>query len=627
MRVGWRTGGIILAAGLLAMLVLGQGPASAAAERIRSFHSRIVVHIDGSLAVTETIRVTVAGQEIKRGIIRDFPTKYRDRYGNAVKVGFEIQEIRRDGRPEQYHVEKVSNGVRIFIGQKDVLLQPGEHTFTITYRTDRQLGYFEDYDELYWNVTGNGWTFAMDAVTAVVELPPGAEITQYAGYTGPFGSRSRDFWVSQDAAGNLVFKTTRSLAPGEGLTIAVAWPKGIVQPPSAVEQKISFLRDNGPILAAWLGFLALLGYYLVVWWRVGRDPAKGTIIPRFEPPKGFSPAAVRFLMRLGFDAKTFAAAVLDMAVKGYLTIKEDDGSFVLAKKGGGSLSAEEEVLGRELFQGRQTLSISETYQAALANSQEGLKKSLDRMLQVIYFKTNAGYLWPGFMITGLMLAALFFTAADPAAAGGSIIFFVVAGTMLGVFGYLWQRSGWGVRIFFLFFALVWAGPSIFLLPAEAFDSILVPPALVGVIVLHVLFYSLLKAPTLQGRQIMDQIEGFKMYLAVGEKERLELLHPPAKTPALFEKYLPYALALDVENEWSEQFAEVQAQAAAGQSYTPTFYQGSSWDSHHFTNFADSLGSSLSRTISEASTPPSSSSGSGGGGSSGGGGGGGGGSGW
>ncbi len=286
------------------------------------FDSRIIVHADASMTVTETITVTSTGEEIKRGIIRDFPTRYRDRYGNAVRVGFEIVEIRRDGQPEPYHTEKVDNGVKIYLGQKDVLLQPGRHTYTITYKTDRQLGFFQDYDELYWNVTGTGWTFPIDKAKAVVELPPGAKILQYAAYTGPQGAQGQDFRVDYDRAGNIVFTSTTGLGRREGLTFAVAWPKGIVQAPSAREGAAYFLRDNAPLFSAILGFLALLAYYLKVWARVGRDPAKGTIIPLFNPPKGFSPAAVRYLMQMGFDAKTMAAAVLDMAVKGFLRIRE-----------------------------------------------------------------------------------------------------------------------------------------------------------------------------------------------------------------------------------------------------------------------------------------------------------------
>jgi uncharacterized membrane protein len=152
--------------------------------------------------------------------------------------------------------------------------------------------------------------------------------------------------------------------------------------------------------------------------------------------------------------------------------------------------------------------------------------------------------------------------------------------------------------------------------------------LVVLIFINCLFVHLLKALTLKGRRVMDQIEGFKIYLSVAEKERLEMLHPPAKTPELFEKYLPYALALDVENEWSEQFAEVLARAQEeGRPYTPVWYHGRSWDSFSPSRFSNSLGSSFAGAIASAATPPGSSSGSGGGGFSGGGGGGGGGSGW
>ncbi len=199
MQQSWRSLGIILAVVLIGVLVFCQGPAGAATERIRAFHSHIIIHPDASMTVTETISVLGTGQEIKRGIVREFPTTYKDRYGNTVRVGFEIIEIHRDGQPEPYHTEKVANGVKIFMGQRDVFLQPGQYTYTITYKTDRQLGFFQDYDELYWNVTGNGWTFPIDSVQAAVQLPPGTKIKQYAAYTGPFGAKAQDYRVSYDS--------------------------------------------------------------------------------------------------------------------------------------------------------------------------------------------------------------------------------------------------------------------------------------------------------------------------------------------------------------------------------------------------------------------------------------------
>jgi uncharacterized membrane protein YgcG len=150
---------------------------------------------------------------------------------------------------------------------------------------------------------------------------------------------------------------------------------------------------------------------------------------------------------------------------------------------------------------------------------------------------------------------------------------------------------------------------------------------VGLAGCNLLFYWLLKAPTAIGRQVLDQIEGFRMYMATAEEERLKVLHPPEKTPELFERYLPYAMALDCENEWNEKFAAVLAAAAAtgAASSVGGWYHGSG--DFGSRDFSDSLGSNLTSSISSAATPPGSSSGSGGGGSSGGGGGGGGGSGW
>lgn len=143
--------------------------------------------------------------------------------------------------------------------------------------------------------------------------------------------------------------------------------------------------------------------------------------------------------------------------------------------------------------------------------------------------------------------------------------------------------------------------------------------------LNVWFYRLLKRPTVGGRKVMDQVEGFGMYLCTAEQSQLEFAHPPERTPELFEKYLPYALALDVENTWAESFSDVLARAGeGGQPYTPTWYRGVGWSTLGAAGFASATASSLTGALSSAGTAPGSSSGFGGGGSSGGGGGGGGG---
>lgn len=631
---------LVIALGLA--VLWAPAPLQAASERILDFKSHLVIHPDASLTVTEDITVRSAKQEIKRGIVREFPTTYKDRLGNTVKVDFEVEEVLLNGRREPYHIKPAANGVKVYIGQKDVFLEPGVYTYTIKYRTNRQLGYFQDFDELYWNVTGHGWTFRIDRAAAIIELPPGAKVLRHAAYTGPQGARGQDFRVHYDDRGHLVFTTSRALAPGQGLTIAVSWPKGVVSAPTEPEKLGFLLKDNLSIAAALAGLVVVFAYYLVIWFWVGRDPAPGTIIPLFMPPQGFSPAAVRFVRRMDFDQKAVAAIMVDMAVKGYLNIKENDGDFILQRTGAApsALTQDETGMAAKLFALSPTVDMKSENHAVIQGAREALKASLKKAFEKSYFFTHTGYLAPGIVITLLSAGAIIFTSPDKFQAAFSslwLLIWTVACGALGVQVYRrWQaargHSGIG-KVFsalgVTLFALPFFAGEIFGLWFFASTISLVAMSLLGVMVfLTPLFYYLLKAPTLTGRKIMDQIEGFRLYLSVAEQERLNLLNPPEKTPQLFEKYLPYALALDVENEWCEQFAGVLAQAGVGgQAYSPTWYSGSSWDPTRSSGFASCLGDSFAGAIASSSTPPGSTSGSNGGGSSGGGGGGGGGSGW
>ena len=416
-------------------LLAGATAAPAQSERILNFKSHIVVNPDASMTVTEGITVQATGQgEIKRGIIRDFPTTYRDRLGNTVTVGFKVEEVLRDGRAEPYHTESAANGVKIYIGQKDVFLRSGVYTYTIRYRVDRELGFFKDFDELYWNVTGNGWTFAIDRAEAYIELPAGAKILSSAAYTGSQGEKGQDFTV-QAGDHDIVFKTTRRLAPREGLTVAVSWPKGVVHEPSSQERVGFLLRDNVALAVGLIWLAVLLSFYLWAWVRVGRDPAKGTIIPLYSPPSGFSPAGVRFVSRMGYDDKAFAAAVVDMAVKGGVLIQEDSGDYTLVRRDAAkdALSRDEQLVTAQLFSGSKSVKLETENHTRIKGAIDALQKNLKTELEKIYFVTNAGYLGPGIAITLLGVALVVLTSRDKFAAG---------------FGSLWLTI-WTVACYFL----------------------------------------------------------------------------------------------------------------------------------------------------------------------------------
>ena len=123
--------------------------------------------------------------------------------------------------------------------EADVFLDNGEHDYEIKYRTTRQIGFFADYDELYWNATGNGWPFAIDLAEARIHLPEAARFIQTAFYTGPQGASGKDARVVSEQPGTVVFRTTQVLPPNNGLTVAAAWPKGIVTPPADTQRSHS----------------------------------------------------------------------------------------------------------------------------------------------------------------------------------------------------------------------------------------------------------------------------------------------------------------------------------------------------------------------------------------------------
>jgi uncharacterized membrane protein YgcG len=617
----------ILFAAILALLLAS--PSGAETERVLDFASTVVIDPDGTLTVSETITVQATGQQIRRGIVREFPTTYQGPGGKTVKVGFRLMEVLRDGQPEPHHVEKRSNGVAIYAGQKDVFLSPGRYTYTLVYTTTRQLGFFEDHDEFYWNVNGNGWRLPFDRVSCTVHLPGGATSLEAVAYEGPQGSTdSRRF---QGGENRVFFESSRPYAPGEGLTIAVSWPKGFVTepPPPSLAESIS--EKGGGLLPIVTGAAVLLAYYLLAWLKVGRDPAKGVIIPRFAPPKGFSPAMVRILWRMKFDNTAYTAGIVNIAVKRGLRIVENGNMRLeLAELPPANLSAGERALWDELRKGGTSIELRNTNHRIVNRSRQAMKDRLGKELSSTYFLNNSGWVAPGVTITLAAVGALAWFSPFPPA-----VLFICAWLTGWTFGCVmlvrrviaaWQARGVMGKfsaVVLSVFALPFLGGELVGLGFLASQAGPAPTAVfLGMILTNAIFYELLKAPTHVGRQLLDEIEGFRLYLSVAEKDRLGFIHPPDETPELFEKFLPHAMALDVENEWGERFAGILNKAG----YEPGWYAGRNWNAMHPGAFASGLGGGMQSAVSSASSAPGSSSGMSGG-SSGGGGGGGGGGGW
>ena len=624
---------VLLAA--LAWLLPG---AARADERILRFASDISVRKDGSIEVAETIRVRAEGNAILHGIYRDFPTARGGSFWKPNRVGFKLLEVRRDGSPEPADVSNMSGGLRIRIGNPDRLVPQGEHDYLIRYATTRQIGYFKDFDELAWNVTGNGWLFPIEEAEVRIRLPEPVRFGARTFYTGPAGATGAAATVVAEAPGEIMGRTTAPLGPHEGLTISVAWPKNVVASPGSDARLDWWLADYGPLLIGSGGLLAILAYYFIAWLKAGHGPPAGTIVPIFAPPDGLSAAGTRYVVDMGSDNRTFAAALVELGVRGQLRLVEGEKHFLskptttierrAPQAGSGALPGPEAAMMNALFAGGGSIVMEQKNHSTFSAAQTALTSALKTQYEGRLFVRNWSWSLRGLALTfgavWLTACASILTSPIPSFLPFGL---VLLGLTLFVVAAVVHDGATRMPVKILAWILGLAGTGLAILTiGAALSSGPILPLLIPLLSLPVVAsaFSWMAAPTKQGRLVLDHIAGFKQYLSITEEERLERMHPPEKTPELFERYLPYAIALEVENHWADRFAGVLAAAsAAGHAQTMAWYSGHSDPWSHPGSFADTVGSSLSSSVASASASPSSS----GGGSSGGGGGGGGGGGW
>lgn len=611
-------------------------------ERILSFHSDINVDTHSGLDITEKIKVHSLGDQIRRGIFRTLPLS-RNLNNRTQKVKYEIISIKKNGKEEDYHEEIEDGFLKIYIGNKDVILQPGNYDYEIHYKTENQIGFFDQYDELYWNVNGNYWDFPVDTISATVNLPQGANILQNSCYTGFAGSTEKncnskllsDYSIEWSASG---------FQANDGLTIAVGFKKGIMIPPPPP----SFLEKFGILIGGFLVFLGLLYYYYSTWRKYGVDPEKPIVYPQFNSPNDLSPASLGYLKAETFKNKYITAALVNLAIKGYIQIieKENDGllgffksTYYTVKKlkpSDDKLPKEEKKLMDHLLpSSRETIDFDGKYDSkieqAVLNCKESLKFQHDAFLNE---GNNAKKLiLPSLLITfvyvaGLLLSFRMFPEFEKVFIG--LILYVVLFIAFFIAALLFKYFPGLFKIFLAFPVIIFIGIGLFIHKSSDFTidnnfNICYIFIVLGFTSL-VIYEFLIKRPSEEKLKIKSLIEGFQMYMGAAENEQLKFHNPPEMTPQVFEKYLPFAMVLGVDEIWGQKFDAMLSKMST--EYHSNWYVGSTLNRYAF---ASTLNSSLTSSIQSSSTQPSnnssSGSGSGGGGFSGGGGGGGGGGGW
>jgi hypothetical protein len=561
-----RTTFLTVALGLL--LALGVSAQSVpSSEEISGFATAVHVRADGIVEVSE--RIDYYFPSPRHGIFRDIPTRYVDDAGAQYRIPLAVESVLMDGTPARYRLETQADGIRIRIGDPDRTIS-GRHEYAITYTAKGALRALADHDELYWNATGTEWEVPIRRASASVTVDgvDGKEF-RLACYTGPRGSTASDcVFASRDGSAEF--------AANERLTVVVGWPKGRVPiiPPEREATWPKFI----PIIFP----LVLLAWLLRRWWRNGRDPkGQGTLVVQYDPPDKLPPAELGILIRENTSVKDISATIVDLAVRGFITIKETE------KKGLLHTSTDYEFSVRPDWRDDAMLTAYErkVIGVLIGKGEPGVLSKLSQGHD--FFRESTA-------ISNAMKRSVLgrgYFVSDPAK---TRLYYFSAGVVLLVV--LWLFSQVASRSLILLGSWVACGA------------------------LLIIFSRFMPKRTAEGVRAYEHAKGFREYLATAEKYRIQW----QEDQHMFERFLPYAMVFGIVGKWTATFKDLQLPP-------PSWYQGSAWSGGSFNAVAFAASfrgfeSSLASAV--RSSPSKSSSGSGfSGGFSGGGGGGGGGGSW
>ena len=620
-------------------------------EKINSFHSEINIQKDGAVTVTEYINVTATGDQIRRGIFRALPL-VRNINGEKDPVSYKIISVERDNRPEDYHVKKSEGKLTVYIGSEDYFLPAGIYTYTIKYETFNQIGFFDHYDEFYWNVNGTDWNFETDSISTEITFPDDVKISQFRCYTGTQGSTAENC-SGQKLSDNTIIFSAKNLREKENLTVAAGFNKGVFEKPSGL---LLFMKRHWFLMLLFIPAVFLLAFYYFNWRKYGRDPEKPIVIPQFNPPRNLSAAKLGYADSESFSFSFVTATLVNLSVHDFIRIKEEKSSgskeykLTKLKKANGELFPDESLFLSNLFQGKDFVNLDGKYNPKLFHAVNKLQENVEStMKNFVKEEKNNKIVWKAFGIFTFFSVVAFVLASyfsnDYRFLWIGFTVFVFSFILVVILLLVWESKN---RLIFIALLLFF---SCFLLPlfsfaffrsdevplfvSHAFKFLIFGAAsLIG-------FKYLMRRPRDEKPVLQAEIDGFKMYLTTAEERLMKFHNPPEMTIETFEKYLPYAIAFGVEDIWGKKFEKILAASVLEPQYKDhaAFYSSGFSDAMNrsvsngfekpqpVSSSSSSWSGSSSSSSRSSYSGGSSSSGSSGGGSSGGGGGGGGGGGW
>ena len=498
-------------------------PARAFAESISSFKELVTINPDSSIAVVEDITYDF-GAVAHHGIFRNIPYSY-DRGGGKYNLQIKALSVTDGtGIPYKYSTSKTGGNFQIKIGDANTNLT-GVREYILHYTVQGAINYFSDHDELYWNATGNDWTVPISNVQIqVAGLEQFGSAVTIACYSGAYGA-SVPCTQSANTAGVPSFFEPQ-LMPGQGLTFVTGFPKGFVHQPTNWEKIFQMVRDNVIVLLP----IAVFLFMWFLWRKKGKDPLGfSTIVPQYEAPESLTPTEVGAIVDASVDTQDVTAEIIHLAVLGFIKITR--------------------------LETKKLIFTSTDYQLDLLKPTKDMPERFQQRISEGLFNGSSFDEHLGLQKSSVKISDLKNSFYEDLKAVKDMLYDSVVEK--GYFAANPQkvRGGYTVTSAILIIGGIWLGKYLGLYPVL---SIIVSAIIIGV------FGYFMPALTVKGAQTKQQILGLKLYLSVAEKDRLKFFNAPEKTPERFEKLLPYAIVLGVENEWAAQFESLYTQP-------PTWY--------------------------------------------------------
>ncbi len=565
------------------------------------FFSRVEVLANDTISVTETVQRVVAPDETDiTGFDRYFGKYHTDRAGNKHRTDITVLESAIDGVPVPAVLKPVANGVRLSLHQ-DEPLTAGVHVFTVTYLFADKIAEFENeksdaraFKELIWNVTGQHWDIPVTRAGATVIYPRGAKVFSRTALTGDMNRPQHDVRIRRDSENDTAFVLTFPLAPFEGMIIVTNWEESDAAP--VYNAKFDrFLREHGTALMSFLAFLFVCSYYWATWISLKKNqiPASTQALP--VKKDDLTPAVVYYALHKQTVPKTLFVMLLNMAGKGFLSFEEENGKLLLVKRTDSlkTLSTLEKALAKKLFSGDSTVfKLTSANGLKLRRLTDIVDKKTRREYKSKFITFHQTYFWFGILMTVLSVAAVASLSPFVQTTGLTALFCIICFVPLyfagkALFSRL-KKGCWshnrralivpfltaGVFVTALAQGLYWYGVETTWTTAVWFTATLICIAV---------FYSLLQLPSVLGKSLLDNMEGYKIYLSSQDDTLLSTMRSAdRKIRALYAKHLPFAVALGVDRPWTKRFA---AFANGDSKLAPDWYTGKlPFDE----NFADAL---------------------------------------